>query len=360
MTVKNIQIRQFRNLIQINSELSPTFNVYFGNNGSGKTSFLEALYVLGHGKSFRTRSLKPLVQKSQEKFTLHAKVGGQQSLTTSIGIENDLRNGTTIHIDGNHCNAAAPLVQHLPMLMISSDSYQLIEAGPQYRRKFLNWGLFHVEQSFFPCWLKLQRVLKQRNNALRRGLPRNELRIWHDELVHRGEEIDKLRQEYFQSLESIVMELLAELAIFAHFRVKYHRGWPDNVAYGDILQTSLQQDLELGYTRYGPHRADLKLVINETPAEVLLSRGQQKILVNVLLLAQGLLLQRKTDKKCVYLVDDLPSELDVQHQRYLVSQLTRLNAQVFVTGVAQEDLLEHFQSVPHQMFHVEHGRITAI
>ncbi len=360
MTIKQIQVSHFRNLMQISSELSPRFNVFFGDNGSGKTSLLEAIYVLSHAKSFRTHLMPQLVQKNQEKLTIHAKLLDEQQNLTSIGFERCLQGHSRIHINGENCFRTADIAQMLPMLIINPDSYHLVEAGPQYRRKFLDWGLFHVEQSFFSVWRTLQRIIKQRNAALKKRMPLRQIKVWDQELISSAESIDQLRRQYFKDLGPILIVLLAELPFFDDFSSQYCRGWPDNDSYADVLEQALEHDLAMGYTRYGPQRADMKLFMAGAPAGAVLSRGQQKILVNALFLAQGILLAKKTGKKCIFLIDDLPSELDEQHRAFLIDKLSELNAQVFVTGVARHDLQPHFQHVPHNMFHVEHGKIHIV
>lgn len=356
MSLQNLKIANFRNISTYNGEFSPYFNVISGENGSGKTSLLEAIYFIGHAKSFRTHMASQLIQHQVDNFTLFAKIINDNELI-SIGIERQSKQATRIKLDGQHCQSASELAMMLPIQVINPDSYKVLEAGPKYRRQFLDWGLFHVEQRFFTIWKRFQRALTQRNSALKAQLLTLEVTAWDAELSQCALQLDEFRQTYFDKLLSVLMPLFDNHSVLQQIECEYYRGWSAEVDFIDVLGSHLQRDRRLGYTTQGPQRADIKFQINNHPAEDVLSRGQQKILVSFLCLAQGMLCRDLCNKTCLYLVDDLPSELDEQHKLFLLNQLAALQSQVFITGVNPTELQALVVEHPHQMFHVEHGRI---
>jgi DNA replication and repair protein RecF len=142
------------------------------------------------------------------------------------------------------------------------------------------------------------------------------------------------------------------------FYFQYDRGWNADIPLLEALQNGLARDQHLGYTSAGPHRADLRLTIEDKPVQTILSRGQQKWLIYSLKLAQGLLLKQQTGKSCVYLLDDVPAEWDDQRQKTLIAVLKDMASQVLITGIDLSYLQELTADLPMKMFHVEHGVVT--
>jgi len=357
MSLIQLKINNFRNIFSGNYSFLPHFNIIHGENGSGKTSLLEAIYFIGHGKSFRTHLVNQLVQHDFEGFNLFAQIEQKEDIPTKIGVERISSASTKIKINGQICHSAAELATLLPMQIVNPDSYKLLEASPKYRRKFLDWGLFHVEHCFLTVWRSFQKTLAQRNSALKLQLSEAEINIWNEELQFYAEQLSDLRKQYFLNLQQLMFNMLKDHSILHKLTCIYERGWPEQEDYKSILIKNLPKDRQIGYTKYGPQRADIKFLIDEHPAQQVLSRGQQKILVGFLSLAQGILCKQLINKTCLYLIDDLASELDDQHKKYLFNQLAKLEAQVFISGVNQAELKQIVEGYPHQMFHVEHGHL---
>jgi len=329
-----------------------SFNLIYGANGSGKSSILEAIHILGIGRSFRSRTASSVINHEADSLS----VFGNIEKTTKIpaGIEKSRRGNTKIRIAGSDVTTIAELAELLPIQLINPDSYRLLDAGPKYRRQFMDWGLFHVEQSFYDAWRRLQRTLKQRNAALRDG---QEVSVWDPELVEVSEKLHQLRASFMVELLPFVQDVLKELCDLEDLSFNYFPGWDVDRGLEAVLRTAHRRDRELGFTQYGPHRADLQVKSGKLPVHAVLSRGQQKLLVCALSLAQGALVRTLVNKRCIYLIDDLPAELDVAHRRNLVKMLGRLSSQVFVTSVEKEALSSVIKGYDVKMFHVEHGAI---
>jgi len=346
-----LKVNHFRNLTNINLELSPRSNLIYGPNGSGKTSLLEAIYFLSMGRSFRSHLANRIIQYGEPSFSIFGTTG-----SLNIGIERPRQGKIRIKIGNEMVTSVAELAKMLPVQLINPDSYQLLNEGPRYRREFLDWGVFHVEPQFFPLWQRFQRTLKQRNAALQQNASLREVEAWNSEFVIAGEELTRLREHYIHQLLPTITATLAKLITFDNLAVDYYRGWDEGRGLMEVLVGAYNRDRVLGYTQFGPQRADIMVRINGIPAHDVLSRGEQKLLISALRLAQGILLAELTGKQCIYLLDDLAAELDSRRRQVVAELLVGLNAQVFITAV--DDVASDLnKSLDAKMFHVEHGAI---
>ena len=244
---------------------------------------------------------------------------------------------------------------------MSAERFHLLYRGPQFRRQVIGWGVFHVEHDYRNTWQRFRRALKQRNSLLRRDrIDEAFLRVWDAEFVSLAEQINHYREQYLADLIPRISEVVAELSPLDGFEFKYYAGWDNTKKLSDVLLADRQRDLQGKTTHHGPHRADLRVRFSKQPARDLLSRGQIKILVTAMQVAQGYLYHEKTGCQCLYLLDDLPSELDIEHRQKVGELLYRLGAQAFITGVVREDLRSSWPEEDKniRMFHVEHGRIA--
>ena len=330
MRLLRLKTNYFRNLSDTDVNFSPQFNFIYGDNGSGKSSLLEAIYFLSLGRSFRSTLASRAIQYDASKFNLFAVVVGDS--ITSLGIEKSRYGKTRIKI-GNNAQLLSDLIKLLPIQLVSPTSYQLLTGGPKIRRQFIDWGVFHVEPQFFSVWQRFQQTLKQRNASLQNNYPGDQLRIWDDKFIELSSKLTGMREQYFKQLKPIVLELLESLGNLDGLSLTFFQGWDEKKQLAEQLNDSLTRDSLVGYTQYGPQRADLLVRLQDSPANEVLSRGEQKILAYALQLAQGLLLEKLTGKVCIYLFDDLFAELDDNRQTFLISLLSQLEAQVFITVI---------------------------
>ena len=355
MQLVRLKASCFRNLAELDLEFSPCFNFIFGPNGSGKSSLLEAVYFLSLGRSFRSSLASRAIQYEAMGFNLFSVISGQFS--TSVGLEKTRQGKTKIKI-GNNSDAISELAKILPLQLINPNSYQLLNGGPRARRQFIDWGVFHVEPTFFPSWHRFQQVLKQRNAALQQQVPMNQMKVWNLELIDVSHQITGLRERYLQKLTPLIIELMEKLLHLEGLSIDFYQGWDHSLNLDLILSHSFARDSKLAYTQYGPQRADLLIRLNGNPVHEVLSRGEQKLLACALQLAQGLLLKKLINKSCIYLFDDLFAELDPVRQSCLMQLLHNLDAQVFITAI-EETLIKGFDnSLPGKTFQIEQGRVT--
>lgn len=362
MTLKRLFIQNLRNLEGVDITPSPQVNLIYGENGSGKTSVLEAINLLALGRSFRSHKHKPLINHQQESFTVFGRIHTDDDSDVPIGISRHLDGEASFKANGVLVPSAADLAAYLPVQVINSDTFLLLEGSPKIRRQFIDWLVFHVEPNFFPAWKAIQRCLKHRNSLLRRDrIDSFELSIWDRELIELTDKIHEFRTQCMAHFQDTFTELLKEFINIEGIALTYYRGWDRDRPYPEVLEAGFERDKRQGFTHVGSHRADLKITVNGLDAAEVLSRGQQKLLVCALKIAQGYVFTRITQRKSVYLVDDLPAELDEKHRARLVNWLYTMGTQVFITGVERETLLSSWRDkaeITPKMFHVEQGRVT--
>ncbi|MDY7219843.1 DNA replication/repair protein RecF [Denitrificimonas sp. JX-1] len=360
MAISQLQITGIRNLQPVTLHASARINILHGDNGSGKTSVLEAIHLLAMARSFRSTRLQPMIQHERASCTVFAQIEHTDGSQTSLGISRDRQSELRIRINGQNARSAAQLAQLLPLQLINPDSFRLLEGAPKMRRQFLDWGVFHVEHQFISAWQRLQTSLKQRNSYLRHGIMDSSIiAAWDHELCLASNEIDQLRRAYITQLKPVFEKTLAKLLNLPSLTLSYFRGWDKNSDLQEVLDRNLERDKALGYTQAGPQRADLRVRIEKNNAVDILSRGQQKLVICALRIAQGYLLSQARRNECIYLVDDLPSELDEQHRSALCQLLDELECQVFITCVDKQLMSSGWRTdTPVSLFHVEQGQIT--
>ncbi len=363
MALQRLSIQNLRNITLADISPAARVNFFYGENGSGKTSVLEAISLLGLSRSFRSHKHKPLINYQADAFTIYGSVAGGSGSTIPVGVMRDRKGGSQIKLAGKSLNSSAELAAQLPLQTINSQSFLLLEGSPKVRRQFIDWLVFHVEPGFLAPWKGLQRCLKHRNSLLRRGrIESSVLLPWERELVDLTGVIDDLRGKSIEKFTLVFEQLAAEFLAVDGLSIRYYRGWDAELDYQTTVDNSRERDLRLGYTGSGAHRADLKITVNGVAAVDILSRGQQKLLVCALLVAQALVFNQLTGRRCLFLVDDLAAELDETHRCLLASWLIRMESQVFITGVYKSDLLSGWGDIAEKeqcVFHVEHGVVRS-
>ncbi|SFC32043.1 DNA replication and repair protein RecF [Marinospirillum celere] len=363
MSIQRLRLKNFRNLQDVDFHPTPGLNFLIGKNGSGKTSLLEAIYLLSLVRSFRSKKLKNLINHSTSSFTVFANFVDTEGQVYPLGVQRqEFSDETEILLRGQRPGSIAELTAQLPVQLINPDAFRLLEGGPKDRRQFIDWGVFHVEPSFIFVWQRFQRALKQRNSLLRRGrMDPLQLQLWEKEIALYGEEVTTYREGYLEELRPIFAHLLARLSDIQDFRLSFQRGWDKNLPLLDNLRAGREKDLDQGFTQSGPQRADLRVTIEGRAAIEVLSRGQQKLVVSALKLAQGELLAKKTGKRCIYLIDDLPAELDEEHRQVFCKVLEEQASQVFITSVDEAALKVDWKEPEQNLwFHVEQGQIRPL
>ena len=354
--LEHISIDRVRNLSSVSIDLHPGATALFGANGSGKTSFLEAIHVLGVGRSFRTHQAKPVIQHGQDECRVVCRVR-QQARSFTMGIEKHRDSSVRARIDGANVASLSELARAMPLVLLDTDSLGLVTGPPEGRRRLLDGTVFHVEHSFLPLWRRYAQAMRQRNGGLRRGILEGDA-AWRQELAETGERLTKSRVRIADALSAQLAEMAPKLsAELANVSVVFRPGWDKQLRLLEALERNAQSDAAQGFTQVGPHRGDLRFMVNGVMAADVLSRGQLKLLLIALKLVQGRLVEAGGNGQPVYLVDDLPAELDRAHCANVCAQLG-VDRQVILTAVDRGSLEAAWGNGPLRLFHVEQGQIA--
>lgn len=358
MQVTRLVASGLRRFDQISLTPGPGVNLLTGDNGAGKTSLLEALHLMAYGRSFRGRVRDGLIRTGADAVEIF--VEWQERAPSRLRKAGLRHTGQAWagKLDGNSVGQLGELCAALAVVSFEPGSHALVTGGGEPRRRYLDWGLFHVEQDFLGLWRRYSRALKQRNALLKAGVGGIQLDAWDHELAAAGEPLTERRLQYVEQLQPALHRVAAQLApSLGAAQLEFQPGWRRHeLSLADALLLARDRDRTMGYTSVGPHRADWRVDFGLNPLRETLSRGQAKLTALSCLLAQAEDYAARRGEWPVIALDDLASELDRNHQRRVLERLRDSGAQVFVTGTEMPSAFEEtgIQSV---WFHVEHGLI---
>ena len=353
MPLESIQLTDFRCLEKAELAFSSATNLIVGPNAAGKTSILEGIGYLGRGRSFRGAAAKELVRAGADEFVLFGRSDFRER-SVGLGVRYT-RSGNEIRVDGEKKRSVAALAECLPMQIIDPEVHELVAGGPDYRRRYIDWIAFHVEQDYLETWRQYRRALRQRNAALKDGASDATIEAWSEELASVGDQVDRRRRAVVDRLSAELAEMAAAL-LGAPIETRYHSGWSADRSLVEALSGRVARERQLGSTQFGPHRADLAVRFDTAEARKRVSRGQQKLLSCAMILTATAMVQARLKQPLVLLLDDPAAELDRSSQERLMRQVDALGCQVIATALAAKPAL--FEQAP-AMFHVEQGVVSA-
>ena len=355
MHLNELRIRDLRLIEDMAVELSPGWNVFIGANGAGKTSILESAFLLSHGRSFRRGTRDTLTRTGSSGYAVFGRLEGATGVERRVGLMR-VSGKLETRVDGETVGLAA-LIEACAVACFEPGSHELISGAADERRRYLDWGVFHVEHDFLAHWRRYQRALRQRNTLLREAASDSWLEPWEIEMTLAGELIAAGRQAYLDRLKPMLHGVLAEfLGELGAATVSLDRGWKVDQTLSEALREARGRDRERGHTVRGPHRADWSISFERAMRREHLSRGQEKLCALALILAQARLYADIAGEWPILCFDDLASELDQEHQRRVIEELRASRAQVLVSGTELPKALD-LSASELRMFHVEQGRI---
>ena len=352
MFLDKLSLRNLRNIREASLQLNNRTNVIIGENAAGKTTLLEAIDVLSRGRSFRTNKSEDLIQHNSKSLYVGARLGDTNK---KLEIEKQ-KNKTKITVDGKQENKQSRLAEQLAVQVIHPNSHGLIEGPPSERRAFMDWGLFHVEHNYKSEWSKYIKILRQRNEALKARDPEED--SWVKQLAPLGESISLLRKNYVDNLKRHIEETQKHIMPELEVVLIYEKGWENDKTFLEALESKKITDQEKGFTGCGPQNADIKILLKNKEAQKVSSRGQQKLIANIMLLSQSKDFLDKKGFPSIILVDDLSAELTLEMQERILERLFETRSQIFLTALNDSVLAEILCEMDTGVFHVEHGEIT--
>lgn len=358
MELRHLRIENLRLIERLELDLAPRWNLLLGPNGAGKTSLLEAAFLLSHGRSFRTAMKEALIRRGASGYSIFGELKSAGASSERVGVARGASRFEA-RLNGNVV-PAAELMRHVAVLCFEPGSHELISGASEERRRFLDWGVFHVEHDFLSCWRRYQRALKQRNALLRANTAEAGLDAWDHELGQAAEPLTQMRRRYFDQFAPIAIELLSDLlGELGVAELRFQSGYDEERPLEELLVVQRSRDIARGFTGSGPHRADWSVRFELAPRREHLSRGQEKLCAFACVMAQAQLFAQIAGEWPVICLDDLASEVDGQHQQRIVASIAATDAQVLVTGTQE---LAGFDplDIPLTRFHVEQGRVTRL
>lgn len=358
MSLAELRLADLRCLEAAELTLHPRLNLVTGENGSGKTSVLEAIYLLGRGRSFRTRHTEQLIRHGQPRLQLFGRVQRTGAAGDSadrplsevpsraIGVQCSRQDGITARIDAQPIGSLVQLSEAFPVQVVDPGIHRLVEEGPIQRRRWLDWAVFHVEPNFVGQWQGYTRALRQRNAALKIGADPT---LWNPELIRAGEQLTSARQRLVEALQPFWTGALRTVRA-PEVSLGFFRGWGGEQTLEELLTTHLVRDRERGSTVQGPHRFDVPLRWDGRLARDVVSRGQQKLLGAAMALTMSRFVADAVGTPPTLLLDDPSAELDAAHTEALMAAVGELGGQQIVTALRPQDTA---LGTPDRVFHVE-------
>lgn len=361
MYFKEIEIRNFRNYEYCKESFHPSINIFIGENGQGKTSLAEALYIMCLGRSFRTQKDREMIRFGEDTSVVRTTVfKNERNVRTEIILNRNEKK--TVKINGVR-KKRADLAGHILVVEFSPDDLKILKEEPDKRRRFLNREISKLYPGYYEDLAIYTKILLQRNTLLKEGnTDPSLLSVWNAELIKYGVKLIMRRESFIRRLNEIssrihreITEGKEELSIGYDANVPFDED-PETIekSFQEKMEAARDTDLLRGITSCGPHRDDLKVTINGIDVRRYGSQGQQRTAAIAIKLAEIQLMEEESGEKPVLILDDALSELDKSRQRYLIEALT--GTQIFLTAASvSREILEHFPDK--KIFEISDGKI---
>ena len=293
MHIEWLQVRNVRNLSHLRIEPNSDLNIICGPNGSGKTALLEAIHFLGRCRSFRTAGINRVIRHHQKELRVSAGMRMPDQSLIVTGVERS-RAAINIRYNNQTVRKVSEQAAQIPVITITPDSHKLVSGSPVYRRRWLDWAMFHVKPNYIETWRDYYKALKNRNSLLRRNKT-EQLETWEQSMSRAAEIINAQRNTFINELSNEMIRTAQQLKIPAA-TLEYDSGWQPGEDLAQVLATQRKADLERRVTRYGAHRSDLMIRQDGKDIGHFYSRGQIKLCIIALSLAQESVYRHSTGR----------------------------------------------------------------
>ncbi len=361
MYIQKVKVKNFRNLHEQEIKLSEHINIFSGLNGSGKTSFLEAVYLSAIGRSFKTHYEKEIIEFKEQDLFINTTVNNN-GILNKISINISKIRNKTILLNGLPLKKLGDLLGTVYIVSFTPEDLGLIKQGPSVRRHFIDMELCQLNSMYYHELKQYNSVLRQRNALLKKIKTNNDLIdtmfIWDDKLIKHGINIVEYREEFISKINDIAHNIHLSLTDNKeNLKIKYKPSVFVN-NFEKKLKNNLQKDIVFGSTSVGIHKDDIEFYINDKEVKLFASQGQQRTVSLSTKLSEIKLIEMEKNQKPIVLLDDVLSELDNNRQNYLLKNISKLQTIITCTGL--EDILSTLDTNDNniKIFNVTHGVIT--
>lgn len=361
MKITQLVLKNFRNYKEEVFAFDDGINVLTGANAQGKTNAAEAMFFLCTGYSPRANRDKIVIKKGEEKAEISAVAESTYGKLT-VKIIFYLNDKKQIFINGVETLKIGELLGNINSVYFNPAELKLVQESPEDRRRFMNISLSQMSKSYFYALQRYNKILSQRNNLLKTPdeyVIKETLPIWDEELSKYAATIIKTRNLFLAEISPIAMEKHAYLTNGKEKLImkteSNYLGSEDEIAIAlkDDLKKAIEKDMRLGFTTTGPHRDDIKFILNGEDARIYGSQGQQRTVALSLKLAETETFKAKSGEYPVLILDDVLSELDKDRQKKLIKATE--NIQTLFT--AAEFNTTFFKEKNYCRFYIENGTI---
>lgn len=345
----------FRVFKHLNIDLCSNMNFICGDNGSGKSSLIEAITILTRGKSYRTNNLNFAIKHEAKYFRVGGKIESFSGFS-KIGIEKSCSQ-LKIRLNEKSVKSLSKLAEIIPVQVIESENLRIVQSGPVLKRSFLNWGCFHFDQRYRETWINYNKMHKQINSSLKLQ-DIHLLRSWYPSITSAANFLHQQRLSQLDKLNLFLNDYYRSWFGNKQIRISYRKGWSENKDFLESLLLSEKRNLFSETLNVGPHRANLVLKIGDNDASVILSKGQQKMLAMAMYLSQVKMLKTYQDIKPIILIDDLESELDRYNVELVLQDIKTMDLQSIITSIDSSTIKKSTSSKEAFFFALESGMIS--
>lgn len=358
MYIKNLKLKNYRNYSFLDLNLVNGINIIYGNNAQGKTNILEALYMSSTTKSYKQSRDKEIIKFGEEEAHIKATyIKQEKENIIDIHLKREKNKG--IAINGKKINKISDIFGLINVIIFAPENLYIIKEGPFLRRKFLDFYISQIDKIYINDLSNYNKVLNQRNILLKQIYYNkniiDELDIWDKQLILYGNKIIKRRQEVIKDLNKEIYE--KHLFISSNkeeLLTEYEKNIDEENFYKELLNNR-EKDIKYQSTQVGPHRDDIKFIINNIDIRKFGSQGQQRTAALSLKLAELSSIKKIKNENPVLLLDDVFSELDLIRQRQLIDYLKDIQVVITVTGITKE-IIEKLK--PQTLYRVENAEIS--
>ncbi|MEG1581648.1 MAG: DNA replication/repair protein RecF [Clostridia bacterium] len=338
MFLKNIKLINFRNYASIDVDFLNGVNLVCGNNAQGKTNIVEAIYMLALSSSFKTSRDAEIVKSGENEYYLQAEIESKEG-TKKIKIKyNGIKK--ELYLNSEKVSSVSEFLGAFCVVLFTPDEMKIIKGSPENRREFIDTDISQLSKVYYDITLKYQKILFQRNKLLKTERDKNQILMqisaWDEQFSKIASKIIITRRKFLKKLVVYANEELKELSNGKEtLEFEYLSVLGDDIEsirknIKSELNNSLLKEMEVGYTMVGPHRDDVKFLVNGVDVRIFGSQGQQRSVLLAIKFAEMKVFEEEINEKPVLLLDDVFSELDSIRQGKLYEKIK--DFQSIITG----------------------------